>query len=87
LKSEIALASSLRSKSQVWCSVAPAGVLGTDWRLGLGDLPVAWSALELESRRDAQDELHSASQARAWAVGDFDADHGLGLDGVGRSAH
>jgi hypothetical protein len=29
-----------------------------------------------------QDELHSAAQARAWADGDFDADHGLGLDGV-----
>ena len=27
-------------------------------------------------RRDAQDELHSAAQARAWADGDFDADHG-----------
>jgi hypothetical protein len=31
--------------------------------------------------------LHSAAQARAWADGDFDADHGLGLDGVGRSAY
>jgi hypothetical protein len=29
-------------------------------------------------RRDAQDEFHSAAQARAWADGDFDADHGLG---------
>jgi hypothetical protein len=39
-------------------------------------------------RRDAQNELHSAAQARAWADGDFgDADHGLGPDGVGRSAH
>jgi hypothetical protein len=28
-------------------------------------------------RRDAQDEFHSAAQARAWADGDFDADHGL----------
>jgi hypothetical protein len=37
-------------------------------------------------RRDAQDEFHSAAQARAWADGDFDADHSLGLDGVGRSA-
>jgi hypothetical protein len=36
---------------------------------------------------DAQDEFHSAAQARAWADGDFDADHGFGLDGVGRSAH
>jgi hypothetical protein len=36
---------------------------------------------------DAQGELHSAAQARAWADGDFDADHGFGLDGVGRSAH
>jgi hypothetical protein len=29
-------------------------------------------------RRDAQDELHSAAQARAWADGDFGADHGAG---------
>jgi hypothetical protein len=29
-------------------------------------------------RRDAQDEFHSAAQARAWADGDFDADHGFG---------
>jgi hypothetical protein len=36
--------------------------------------------------RDAQDEFHSAAQAGAWADGDFDADHGLGPDGVGRSA-
>jgi hypothetical protein len=33
-------------------------------------------------RRDAQDELHSAAQARAWADGDFDADHGFAFDGV-----
>jgi hypothetical protein len=38
-------------------------------------------------RRDAQDELHSAAQARAWADGDFDADHGFASDGVGRSSH
>jgi hypothetical protein len=39
-------------------------------------------------RRDAQDELDSAAQARArWADGDFDADHGLAFDGVGRPAH
>jgi hypothetical protein len=39
-------------------------------------------------RCDAQDELHSAAQARAWAAdGDFDADHGLGLDSEGRSAY
>jgi hypothetical protein len=38
-------------------------------------------------RRDAQDELPSAAQARAWADGDFDADHGFAFDGVGRSAH
>ena len=38
-------------------------------------------------RRDAQDELHSAAQARAWAGGDFDADHGFAFDGVGRPAH
>jgi hypothetical protein len=31
-------------------------------------------------RRDAQDELHSAAQSRAWADGDFDADHGLAFD-------
>ena len=34
-------------------------------------------------RRDAQDEPHSAAQARAWADGDFDADHGFAFDGVG----
>jgi hypothetical protein len=33
-------------------------------------------------RRDAQDEFHSAAQARAWADGDFDANHGLAFDGV-----
>jgi hypothetical protein len=33
-------------------------------------------------RRDAQDALHSAAQARAWADGSFDVDHGFGLDGV-----
>jgi hypothetical protein len=38
-------------------------------------------------RRDAQGEFHSAAQTGAWADGDFDADHGLKLDGVGRSAH
>jgi hypothetical protein len=38
-------------------------------------------------RRDAQDEFHSAAQARAWADGDFDADHGCAFDGVGRPAH
>jgi hypothetical protein len=38
-------------------------------------------------RRDAQDEFHSAAQARAWAGGDFDADHGFAFDGVGRPAH
>ena len=38
-------------------------------------------------RRDAQGEFHSAAQARAWADGDFDADHGLASDGVGRPAH
>jgi hypothetical protein len=40
-----------------------------------------------DQRRDAQDEFHSAAQARAWADGDFDADHGLAFDGVGRPAH
>jgi hypothetical protein len=34
-------------------------------------------------RRDAQDELHSAAQARAWAGGGFGADHGLAFNGVG----
>jgi hypothetical protein len=38
-------------------------------------------------RRDAQGEFHSAAQARAWADGDFDADHGLAFDGVGRPAN
>jgi hypothetical protein len=38
-------------------------------------------------RRDAQDEFHSTAQARAWADGDFDADHGFAFDGVGRPAH
>jgi hypothetical protein len=38
-------------------------------------------------RRDAQDEFHSAAQARAWADGDFDADRGFAFDGVGRPAH
>jgi hypothetical protein len=33
--------------------------------------------------RDAQDELDSAAQARAWAGGDFDADRDFGLNGVG----
>jgi hypothetical protein len=33
-------------------------------------------------RRDAQDELHSTAQARAWADGDFDADHGFAFDGA-----
>jgi hypothetical protein len=34
-------------------------------------------------RRDAQGEFYSAAQARAWADGDFDADHGLAFDGAG----
>jgi hypothetical protein len=34
-------------------------------------------------RRDVQDELHSAAQARAWAGG---ADHGFAFDRVGRPA-
>ena len=45
-----------------------------------------WDAAA-ERRRDAQDELHSAAQARAWADGDFDADHGFAFDGVGRPAN
>jgi hypothetical protein len=48
-----------------------------------------WDAAAEERRAasDAQDELHSAAQARAWADGDFDADHGFVSDGVGRPAH
>jgi hypothetical protein len=39
-------------------------------------------------RRGAQDEFHCAAQARrAWADGDFDADHGFAFDGVGRPAN
>jgi hypothetical protein len=38
-------------------------------------------------KASCEGEFHSAAQARAWADGDFDVDHGLGLDGVGRSAH
>jgi hypothetical protein len=38
-------------------------------------------------RRDAQDELHSAAQARAWADGDFNADHGFAFDGVPPPPH
>jgi hypothetical protein len=41
--------------------------------------------------RNAQDRktssTDSAAQARAWADGDFDADHGFAFDGVGRPAH
>jgi hypothetical protein len=45
-----------------------------------------WDAAAGE-RRDAQDELNSAAQqARAWADGDFNADHGFAFDGVGRPA-
>jgi hypothetical protein len=40
-------------------------------------LPVWDAAAE---RRDAQDELHSAAQARAWAGGDFDACHNKNFD-------
>jgi hypothetical protein len=48
-------------------------------------LPGWWSAAA--ERRDAQGEFHSAAHARAWGDGGFDADqHGLDLDGVGRSA-
>jgi hypothetical protein len=35
----------------------------------------------------AQGEFHSAAQARTWADGDFDADHGFAFDGVGHPAH
>jgi hypothetical protein len=37
--------------------------------------------------KNAQDEFHGAAQARAWADGDFDADHDFAFDGVGRPAH
>jgi hypothetical protein len=47
--------------------------------------PPGWDAAA--ERRDAQDEFHSVAQARAWADGDFDADHGFAFDGVGRPAH
>jgi hypothetical protein len=47
--------------------------------------PPGWDAAA--ERRGAQDELHSAAQARVWADGDFDADHGFAFDGVGRPAH
>jgi hypothetical protein len=47
-------------------------------------LPVWDAAAE---RLGAQDEFHSAAQARAWADGDFDADRGFAFDGVGRPAH
>jgi hypothetical protein len=38
-------------------------------------------------RRDAQDEFHSAAQARVWADGHFDAVRGFAFDGAGRPAH
>jgi hypothetical protein len=41
---------------------------------------LGWDAAA--ERRDAQDEFHSAAQARAWADGDFDADHGFAFDGI-----
>jgi hypothetical protein len=34
-----------------------------------------------------QKKKNSAAQARAWADGDFDADHGFAFDGMGRPAH
>jgi hypothetical protein len=48
-------------------------------RLHYDALP-GWDAAA--ERRDAQDEFHSAAQARAWADGDFDADHGFAFDGA-----
>jgi hypothetical protein len=53
----------------------------------LHSLPYAlpgWDAAA--ERRGAQDEIHSAAQARAWADGDFDADHGLAFDSLFSSA-
>jgi hypothetical protein len=41
-------------------------------------------------RRGAMRKASSTAQpgqGPTWADGDFDADHGFGLDGVGRSAH
>jgi hypothetical protein len=80
-------------------SAAPAAAAagGDDSPKGTGQADVllhrlhyalpGWDAAA--ERRDAQDELHSAAQARAWADGDFDANHGLAFDGacVGRPAH
>jgi hypothetical protein len=46
-----------------------------------------WDGRRGGEARDAQDELHSAAQARAWADGEhFDADYGCAFDGVGRPA-
>jgi hypothetical protein len=39
-----------------------------------------------ETRRCVE-EIFRIREARAWADGDFDADHGLAFDGVGRLAH
>jgi hypothetical protein len=46
--------------------------------------PPGWDAAA--ERRNAQGEIHSAAQARAWAdeCGDKNADHGFAFDGVGR---
>jgi hypothetical protein len=52
---------------------------------GTGGCVPGWDAAA--ERHDAQDGFHSAAQARAWAGGDFDADHGFAFDGVGRPAH
>jgi hypothetical protein len=54
------------------------------WRRGWCRSPGKQDAAA--EKRDAQDEFHSAAQARAWADGGFDADHGLAFDGVDRRA-
>jgi hypothetical protein len=61
---------------------APAVV---PWQRQLHYVLPGWDAAA--ERREAQGEFHSAAQARAWADGDFDADHGFAFDRVGRSAH
>jgi hypothetical protein len=73
----------LRQRVVMTAQKAQADVLPLLHRLHYA-LP-GWDAAA--ERRDAQYEFHSAAQARAWADGDFDADHGFAFDGVGRPAH
>jgi hypothetical protein len=67
------------------CGVVCAGVKKTCLHYAL--LPGWDAAVERGAMHKTSSTVHSAAQARAWADGDFDADHGFGLDGVGRSAH